>query len=261
MVFGKRPGSARPPQVSASPSPALDQPEFPRSRQISPCLVSFGSGESHPADGSERLVRFLIDAYSDERGVQAETILSAAGALAGFAAQESIWEGFVRPGKLTRVQAFVCVQTKSGQTYYFGDLLNKIVASTTRGELSIWRMVAGAAVQLGAQSLPDLKPIFVQCSETVGTPAFGRPPQAEKWSLKELPRDALRHWPPVKSILLTAGVQPPHWGLEVALAAQKLILQIKDVVPPDIAAFIVMQSAIPMSKIDPRTVPGGSIVD
>ena len=31
-------------------------------------------------------------------------------------------------------------------------------------------------------------------------------------------------------------------------------------VTPDIAALIVMEAAIPMSKIDPRTVPGGTIV-
>jgi hypothetical protein len=206
-------------------------------------------------------VNFLLETYNDESGVNAETVLSAAGALAGFAAQEAIWEGFVRPGEMTAAQAIVRVETESGETYFFGDLLNMILTSTREGHLSIWGLVAGAATKLGAELLPPLAPMFAHCAETVGTPAFGVPVLPSHLALKELPRQALRHWPQVKSILLSAGVPPLHWPLEIAVAAQKIIVLAKDALAADFGALVVMQAAIPMSKVDPRTVPGGTMVD
>jgi hypothetical protein len=260
MAFGKRSsglsGPPHPPPASAPPPSAL-----PGSRPIAPSLIELGKGEAAPAGGAARIVRFLLDAYNDEHGVNAETVLSAAGALAGFAAQEAIWEGLVRPGKIAAAQALVQVGTKSGETYFFGDLLNAILMSTQEGHLSIWSLAAGAAVKLGAQSLPRLEPIVAHCSETVGTPAFGVPVLPINLALKELPRQALRHWPQIKSILLSAGVQPLHWPLEVGRAVQNLIFQVNDALPADIGALVVMQAAIPMSKVDPRTVPGGTMVD
>jgi hypothetical protein len=257
MAFGKRPGTSQlPPTASAPPPSAL-----PGSRRIGPNLVELGKGEADPAGAAARIVRYLLDTYNDQHGVNAETVLSATGALAGFAAQEAIWEGFVRPGKITAAQALVRVGTKSGETYFFGDFLNTILMSTQEGHLSIWGLVAGAAVKLGAQSLPPLEPIFAHCSETVGTPAFGVPVLPSNLALKELPRQALRHWPQIKSILLSAGLQPLHWPLEIGVAAQNLILQVNDALPADIGALVVMQAAIPMSKVDPRTVPGGTMVE
>ena len=129
MAFGKRPGPLpgpqTPPPAPPSAPAAAEAPEFPGARQVAPDLIAFGNGE--PADGVARLVGYLSDAYRDERGVHAETILSAAGALAGFAAQQALWEGVVRPRKLTAKQVFMRVTTKSGETFFFGDFLNRIL--------------------------------------------------------------------------------------------------------------------------------------
>jgi len=260
MAFGKRPGGlfgSRQPPTASAPAPSA----LPGSRRIASNLIGIGKGEADLAGGAARIVRFLLDSYNDEHGINAETVISAAGALAGFAAQEAIWEGFVRPGKIAAAQALVRVGTKSGETYFFGDLLNAILMSTQEGHLSIWGIAAGPAVKLGAQSLPRLEPIVAHCSETVGTPAFGVPVLPSNLALKELPRQALRHWPQIKSILLSAGIQPLHWPLEIGVAAQNLTLQAKDILPADIGALVVMQAAIPMSKVDPRTVPGGTMVN
>jgi hypothetical protein len=258
MAFGKRQGGSSGPQPpsGSAPSPSA----LPGPSPNAPRLIQIGKREADPTDASARIVRFLLDAYRDERRVNAETVISAAGALAGFAAQEAIWEGIVQPGKMTAAQALVRVETSSGEIYFFGDFLNMILTSTQEGQLSVWSFAAAAAVKSGAQSLPPLKPIFAHCSETVGTPAFGVPVLPSNLALKELPRQALRHWPQVKSILLSAGVQPLHWPLDLGVAAQKLILRANDVLPADISALVVMQAAIPMSKVDPRTVPGGTMV-
>ena len=144
MSFGKRHGSAaRPPQIpSASPPlpPPPPPPPLPGAQRIAPDLIQIGTGEADPAGGAARIERFLLEAYGDAYGVSAETVLSAAGALAGFATQEAIWEGYVRPGKIAALKAFVRVETASGETYFSGDLLNTILASTQEGHLSVWSL-------------------------------------------------------------------------------------------------------------------------
>ena len=267
MPFGKRktppgqpnPPSERPTAQSAPPSPSAamaEPPEFPGARRVTPDVIEFGDGEP-TADGATRITSFLNQEY---RGQGWETILSAAGALAGFAAQQALWEGLVRPGKASAEQLFMRVTTKSGETFFFGDLLNKVLASMTPGELSVWRLVAAGAALSGAK-VPSLQPLFERATETAGTLEFGTPAYLTKLQLKEPPWQALRHWPRIKTILVTAGKEPLHWPLEIAAAAQKLIEERDQEMAADIAALIVMEAAIPMSKIDPRTVPGGTMVD
>ena len=115
-----------------------EPPEFPGARRVTPDVIEFGDGQS-TADGATRIVSYLNDAY---RGQGSETLLSAAGALAGFAAQQALWEALVRPGKVSAEKLFMRVTTTSGETFFFGDFLNKVVGSTQAGELSIWRLVA-----------------------------------------------------------------------------------------------------------------------
>jgi hypothetical protein len=263
MPFGKRqvpPGHANPPPgpTAAARSAAAamaEPPEFPSARRVTPNLIEFGDGESTTADGATRIVNFLTDAYCDQGS---ETLLSAAGALAGFAAQQALWEALVRPGKVSAEKLFMRVTTKSGETFFFGDFLNKVLASTQTGELSIWRLVAAGAALSGAR-VPSLEPLFEHAAATIGSPEFGTPAFLKKLQLKEPPREALRHWPQIKTILVTAGKEPFHWPLEIAVATQKLIEARDHEMPPDIAALIVMEAAIPMSKVDPRTVPGGTM--
>lgn len=257
MVFGKRLGPLS--GNSTASGAAAPQPEFAGARPVTPGFIAFGN-EAAAVSAADRIQRYLSNAYPGAQQGQVETMLSAAGALAGFAAQQAIWEGLVRPGKLTPTQAFTRVGTKSGQAFFFGDLLNRILVSTEHGELSIWRIVAAIAQKSGSDLLPPLTPVFAYCAETVGSEAFDAPMRPGS-RLSERPTRALRHWSQVKSILVTAGIQPVHWPLEIAAATQKLIEGSISVVEPDMAALIVMEAAIPMSRIDPRTVPGGTIVE
>ena len=95
MAFWKRRGSSSEPPLG-----------LPGARLIGPNLARVGPDKPHgPDTGVMRIVHFLLEAYNDEHGANAETVLSAAGALAGFAAQQAIWEGFVRPGQLAVAQA------------------------------------------------------------------------------------------------------------------------------------------------------------
>lgn len=208
---------------------------------------------------SNQIIDLLASAYGDTRGGHGESLLSAIGALAGFAAQQAIWNGFVRTGKLAISQAFVVVETKNGETYFFGDFLNAILASTQPTEPSVWQFVARGAKSAGAWTLPDLEPIFAHVSSTVGGETFGIPRLPAEHQPREKPREALnRFWPPVKAMLTSRGIEPVRWPLEIAVAIHRLISRIKGEIDPALAATIVMEAAIPMSKVDPATVPGGN---
>ena len=56
--------------------------------------------------------------------------------------------------------------------------------------------------------------------------------------------------------LHASGRAPADWPYDLAVAAQWQMLTGRDRLALPLAARIVMEAAIPMSKVDPRTVPG-----
>ena len=108
--------------------------------------------------------------------------------------------------------------------------------------LSSWGITfEGVDVEATPDRLADLK-------------KFGIPrvPNAHMPEIR--PRDAVsRFWPATRRKL--ADAEPMSWPLHLAMAAHTLIVDLKDAVRPDIAVRIVMESAVPMSKIDPVTLP------
>lgn len=219
-------------------------------------LGVFGSGQAPGSDHVPAMLEaWLNREFRHLREAQCETMLSVVGALAGFAAQHGIWEAEVRPGKMAIQEAFVIIETRSGETFFFGDFLNTILAAPDPAQLSVWKIVAGAARALGAEELPEMTAIFKHCAETVGTGAFGLPRLPDGHVPTILPRDALnRYWPEARRIL--AGNRDPlTWALDVAVAAQQMMLGMKGRIDPALAAQVVMEAAVPMSRVDPMTVP------
>jgi hypothetical protein len=208
----------------------------------------------------------LLDWLSGElrRGkqLQPESVLCALGALAGYAAQQAIREAVVKPGKLTLDQAFVVIETRSGEVFFFGDLLNAVIVSKDGGKngaretghASIWKIVSEAGYEAGAINLPDVTNMIKHCAATVGSQEFGIPRVPDAHMPDVLPREAVsRFWPAARRRL--TGVAPMSWPLHLAMAAHKLIVELKDAIRPDIAVQLVMEAAVPMSKIDPVTLP------
>lgn len=69
------------------------------------------------------------------------------------------------------------------------------------------------------------------------------------------PIDAIKkHWDFTKKILQAKGAEPLFWSWEIALVAQDIIIAGKSVIDPKLAAQIVMEPAISMSKIDPSKI-------
>jgi hypothetical protein len=223
---------------------------------------------------------------TSERGVHAETLLVSIGAIAGFAAQTAVQERIKARdvpgaskdmpnadlGKLLHEKGLaVLVTAKSGESYYFGDLINGyLVNQVTTVNYHLYGLLAAAAIVSGVKyaELPDPIPMFRNASKTIGTPEFGILHPPKELSPQLTPRQALdKFWPRVKFIFeRTDGqgvvepakgksVRPEYWPLISALVARQVLLMTKDTVDPRVGVALIMESAIVMSKVDPKTVP------
>lgn len=224
----------------------------------------------------------MLKWLTTERGVHAETLLVSIGAIAGFAAQVAVQERIKNrdvpgatkgmPGpelaKLMGEKGLAVVATaKSGEKYYFGDLVNGyIVKQHTTVDYPLYAILVPAAIEAGAKlnELPDVIPMFAHVSRTVGTPDFGILRLPKNLDPHFTPRQALdKFWPRVKSILEYTGgpgpakgrnVKPEYWPLATALVARQFLLFTKDTIDPRVSFAVLMESAIAMSKLIPETV-------
>jgi hypothetical protein len=229
------------------PAPASDGGGWSSTVQMSPAQQALG-------DVPTRIADWLMRELKDERGIHCETLLTAIGALAGYAAQQALWEGMVKPGKLAISEAFKVVETPSGATYFFGDTLDTILVSVEPKHVSVWKIVAGGAISGGGDHLPSVPDLLRHCAATAGTSAFGLPRLPDDHLPSILPRAAVERFWPGARLLLTLS-DPLQWPLMMAHAAQKLMLAMKGSIAPDLAVKIVMEAAVPMSRVDPATVP------
>ncbi|MBA4099069.1 MAG: hypothetical protein C0484_20180 [Rhodospirillum sp.] len=271
-AIGARP-AARTPQVEieVGASPQFRKPEAPRPAPESagasggvPASPSGITGGSWSAvtmplghglgDTPTRIADWLMRELKDQRGIHCETLLTAIGALAGYAAQQALWEGMVKPGKLAIAEAFKVMETPSGATYFFGDTLDSLLVSMEPKHVSVWKIVAGGVLAAGGEHLPNTNDLLRHCAATAGTSAFGLPRLPDDHLPSILPRAAVeRFWPGARLLLSLAD--PLQWPLLMAHAAQKLMLAMKGSIAPDLAVKIVMEAAVPMSRVDPTTVP------
>jgi len=221
------------------------------------------------------LTGYLMADLKGPRGVHVETLMTVVGALAGYSAQYAIRETLVNPGKMPEYGpggAFVMVDTKTAEKYYFGDLLNSYLIPENNeatavgpGPYTLWGFLASAVTQCGRRPIgPDeIREIFKHTAATVGTAQFGESRLPKEHSSAMPPRSALnRAWPKVRAILARTdgpadgkALWPGYWPTVIALVAQKLVLQSKDVIDPALSMRIVFEAAVPMSKVDPATVP------
>ncbi|MCE3233205.1 MAG: hypothetical protein K0R98_1462 [Rickettsiaceae bacterium] len=201
---------------------------------------------------ADKILNELIVRYKDERGVHTETLLSCLGALAGFGCQIAIRNGLIKTGQYTEDTAFVVVKTKDEEKYFFGDMLNQPLLEA---KTSVWSMVAGAAQSVGSNKLPDICEIAQYVASSVGSDNFGKLRVIEEHQPQEQPIESLKkHWPSMYTQINSYNADQLFLGWHFGLAAQKLIVMTKDVLDPDLAVKIVMESAVAMAKIDPKII-------
>jgi hypothetical protein len=270
------PLAATPPQT-VQPSPPPPAPPAPAASPA-PARAPWGVKEEIEANQAiGNLRNLLLAASRTDRGIHAETLLVTAGALTGFAVINTVFEAYLNRGRArigdrqsTDTSATVVeIKTADGQSYYFGDLINSFLVAAggkAARPFFVWGYLAGVAINSGvpAAELPDLNEMFQHAAKCVGTPEFGMPRMPPNLKPMMTARQAVdRLWPAVRQCLARTdgpgtdgrAVDVEHWPIVCAIVAQQLIGQAKGVIDMKVALRLVMESAVFMSKIDPKTVP------
>ena len=197
--------------------------------------------------GAKEILQRLLEVMNNARGVHVESLLTALGALAGYSCQAALRTMASAKG-LDETSSLVVVEMKDGSRYFFGDPLNDLLIGTP---YSVWGLVGGAAQQLGVTAFPDFNEMFGHATSVLGTDEFGVPRVPPDHRAADLPLDYLiALWKPLHSIARLFCPDSGHWPILYGLAIQEAMTAGKDVIDPNLAIVIVMESAIPMSKVD-----------
>ena len=206
------------------------------------------------------LVGNLPQRVSVNGRVHAETYISAVGAIAGYAAQRTLFAR-QRPVMGMNINR---VGTKSGEQYWFGDALNDMLVPKTNadGNRCVWSLALGGAVGAGLQSqqFPKLGEMFKHVASTIGGANEGKSSVPARHQAQLPARDLLKSVWPVAAMCFSGkipgagreyGIAPVAWWAAIAAqASSRPINDVKNVLPPDIALTLLMESAIYCSKLD-----------
>ncbi len=191
--------------------------------------------------------------------IHAETYLTAAGAIAGMAAQTALFQ--TRPG---REEVFV-VTSSAGGKYYFGDPLNRMLMAdgAAQADFRVWNVAAGTATSLGvpASDLPSVDDMFGHVTDSLGQKHEGYASVPGHHALVPVGPLLGLVWPfaahclngKLSSANLSSGPKPAPvkwWPAITAWVASRAIKDVSDVLDPKIALVVLMEAAIHASKLD-----------
>jgi len=197
--------------------------------------------------GGQEIYLRLLEGMKDEQGVHLESMLCALGALAGYACQASLRARTVAEGKPAD-SAFSIAKSANGHQYYFGEAMN---AALLEDQYSVWSLAAGGAEHAGAQEFCDLEELLGHTAKSVGSPTFGVPRLPEDHRPAMVPAEYLKVlWPALTPVLEMFCEQPEEWPIVYGVAIQKTLEASKEVLEPGLALKIVMESAVPMARVD-----------
>jgi len=206
----------------------------------------------------ENLMAFL----KNERGIHAESLMVAVGALAGHAALHAAFEvARPEPGSTS----LMTITTSDGGIYYSGDAINAFLIPENPAYVSLWGLVAAGAVASGVpqDELPDYVDIFKRAAATLGTPAFGQVDAPKDHTPAGTPRQYLdAFWPAIRQLLnwsnptLDDGrrLSQRYWSYVLGTVARQYVDMTKGILDPRLSIRLIMEAAIPMSKVDPWSV-------
>lgn len=245
-ITGKKP-------VIETPASKTNTERFMREKAITESLMHAIKEQSKEDPligakiGSKEVNQRLMDGMKSDRGVHIESMLCVLGSLAGYSCQANLRAQAVARG-MPENAAFQVVGTKDGKKYFFGDPLNNALAES---QYSVWGLAAGAAQHVGCNTLPDIKGIFKHTTEVLGSDDYGLPRVPDNHKSNDTPLNYLRTlWPSIHPTVKQFCPNPVDWPILFGLAIQEVIYMGKGIIDPGLALTIVMESAIPMSKVD-----------
>jgi hypothetical protein len=215
----------------------------------------------------EQLVRTLPGALADDQQrVHAETLMTAAGAIAGFGAHISLASNAEAMNTQAAAGRLQLVELKDGRVVLQGPALDDMLCAPTveLAPARVWNTLAGTAIARGAREadLPDLTAMFAHVANAFLTEreAWPSTPSAARPLLNA--REALRVTGPIAVQCLTfkagpAGgpVMAKSWVAVTAQAAAALLAQSSGAIAPALAAQLAMEAAIYTSRLRPVQPP------
>lgn len=183
--------------------------------------------------------------------IHAETLLAALAALGGFSAVYDLVKKIESNEIKVELPEVAVLTLSDGRTAYAGDYINKQLAE---GQISIWSLAAGMVQKLGCNEFCDLSEIFGRVASSIGGEEFGVVDVPEKHATDKPINFVIHFFPGFKELLQGIELPTEEYSGAFAFAVQKAMQDTSEVLPPSIALKIVMEFAIPMSKIDPHEV-------
>ena len=172
------------------------------------------------------------------------TLLAAMGALCGFAIQQML----LLDGGLSWAQP------------KRAEHLDRLLLSETPRDSSLWFALQAAAHGIGAQHLPDPNTLLQATLRCVGTTQFGLVTLPLEYKLLQQPQATLCEiWASVSQTLRQDGVSAALLPSTLIRACALCVAKEQRHVPAHVALRILMQSALAMALIEPRTVPGAAL--
>ena len=213
------------------------------------------------------LVRNLQILITVEGRVHAETLMTAAGAIAGWAAQRSLMANSEALSAAEKQGQLSVATMKDGRRLLFGDAINAMLIANDPALASrcVWNWLAGTATTNGlAQSdIPDVQTMFAHVTRELGGPREGFPstpaphqPGASAGQILDrvLPLTVACLTGEIDSITKKNGFRADMTSYQAitAWSAAKILAQCCSVMSPDIALTIGMEAAIYASKLMPQ---------
>jgi hypothetical protein len=199
-----------------------------------------------------------------------QTLLIAAGALAGFAAQNSALEqGELLTARrdLVAPESLMLRQNEHKQRFLMGRWINAPLLLGYGHGFPLQRFViqAAAAAGVGRNQFPDYWEMERRVTKDALDGVSGTLEPGEGRERMARPQDTLKAlWPTVRRIMIAPMpleladvpmLSVAHWPTAVVVA--RLIASTTDAVPPRVAADLVMEAAFIGSKLDPDLVDPG----
>jgi len=201
-----------------------------------------------------------------------QTLLIAAGALVGFAAQNSALEqGELLTARrdLVAPESLLLRHNEHRQRFLMGRWINAPLLLGYGHGFPLQRFViqAAAAAGVGRSQFPDYWEMERRVAKDALDGVFGTLEPGEGRERMARPQDTLKPlWATARRIMtapmpLELADEPmlsaAHWPTAMSVVAARLIASTADAVPPRVAADLVMEAAFIASKLDPDLVDQG----
>jgi hypothetical protein len=191
-------------------------------------------------------VRQLLLQKIPAQGVHAQSLLVAAGALVGFAAQNSALEQgelLTRRRDLVAPESLMLRLDQEGRRFLAGRWVNAPLLLGYGHGFPLQRFVVQAAAKAGVKrtEFPDYWELERKVAKAAAEGDLERLAATPERGALARPQDLLR----------------VHWPIALAVVAARLMTQTAKIVDPTVGASLVMEAAIIASKLDPDVADRG----